>query len=136
LFVALACLRTSGVTAATIDLFYDPKSLTAAHRAAFEGALRETLPDIAREDPITHEVQATASLLFRRVQPVPKGRSSAAWSHLQDGTAVAHHLCSQADELVQRGGLGRIVVRNHTGALRSMITKFATTTASREATRS
>ncbi len=32
----LACLRTSGVESAEIDLYYDPKSLTVAHRDAWE----------------------------------------------------------------------------------------------------
>ena len=54
----LACLRASGIANATIDLFYDPKDLTVTHRDAYERTLRETLSEIAREDPNTHEVQA------------------------------------------------------------------------------
>ena len=60
---ALACMRTSGANVGVIDLFYDPKSLTAPHRAAFEKLFRKTLTDIAREDPITHEIQEEPGLV-------------------------------------------------------------------------
>lgn len=116
---------TSGVASAAVDLFYDPKSLTVLHRAAFEETLRDTLPEIAREDPETHEVQATGGLIFRRVEQVPKRRGDAAADQLRDGTSLADHLCSRAGELLRGHRAPRVVVRDHTEALRSMISKFA-----------
>jgi hypothetical protein len=121
---ALACLRTSGVTCADIDLFYDPKSLTVAHRDAHERTLRETLPDIARVDPETHEVQALPCLTFRRVEQVPKRRGDVQADQLQDGTSLADHLCSQAAGLLGGRSVPRVVIRNHTEALHSMLSKF------------
>lgn len=130
---ALACIRTSGVNAGVIDLFYDPKSLTALHRVAFEDLFRKTLTDIAREDPITHDIQEAPGLVFRDVQQVPKAYHNQPRDHLQDGIDVAHHLCSKLDELL-RERTERIVVRNHTDVICRMITKFETTESLNDAT--
>jgi hypothetical protein len=120
----LASLRVIGLRAATIDLFYDPKSLTAAHRVAFERALRETLPDIAREDPITQAVDAAPNLRFRRVENVPKAQRDALWSPLQNGTYVVDRLCTQASKLAPDNSSARIVVSDRTDVLCDMIRKF------------
>ena len=123
---ALACMRTSGVNVGVIDLFYDPKSLTALHRSSFEELFRKTLTDIAREDSITHEIMEAPGLVFRDVQQVPKGHKNQARDHRQNGIEVAHHLCSKLDELLRERS-ERIVVRNHTDVICKMIAKFETT---------
>ncbi len=120
----LSCLRTSGVEAADIDLYYDVKSLTLAHRDAYEKTLREKLPDIAREDPETGALQPSPTFVFRRVEQISKRRREVKADQLQDGTAVAHHLCSQVHELIDGPRVPRIVVRNNTNALRNMISKW------------
>ena len=63
----LACLRTSGLDSAEVDLYYDPKSLTVVHRDAWERTLREMLSEIAKEDPATGAIQLSPALAFRRI---------------------------------------------------------------------
>lgn len=121
----LACLRTGGVESAQIDLYYDPRSLTLAHRDAFENTLREALPEIAREDPETSAIQAWRPLTFGRIEQVPKRQGGAEADHLQQGTSLAHHLCSQAGRLIGGQTVSRVIVRNHTAVLCSMVSKFA-----------
>jgi hypothetical protein len=120
----LACLRTSGVESVQIDLYYDPKSLTLAHRDAFENTLREALPEIAREDPETSAIQSWRPLTFGRIEQIPKRQGGTEADHLQQGTSLAHHLCSQAGRLIGSRTVSRVVVRNNTAVLRSMISKF------------
>ena len=121
---AAACIRTSGVTHASIDLFDDPKRLTTPHRQAYERTLRETLPEIAREDPEAHAVQSAPTLIVRRVAQVPKRRGHIEAAQRRHGSSCVHRLCSQAADLVAGRHAPRIVVRNPTDALRSRTSKF------------
>lgn len=123
---ALACLRgaSPSVTEAEICLFYDPKALTAEHQRAIEQVLRETLPEIAKEHPDTQESDPTVQLLFRRIEAVPKRSGNSRADSLQTGTNLAHHLCCQAESLIQENFSCRIVVRNHTSVAQDMISKF------------
>ena len=114
-----------------IDFFYDPKSLTAPHRTAFESLIRKTLTDIAREDPITHEIQAQPGLIFRDVLQVPKAYRDQPRVSQQDGIDIAHHLCTKFNEAINESS-PRIFVRDHTNVLCKMITKFETTQMSDE----
>jgi hypothetical protein len=128
---ALSLMRTSGVKVGLIDFFYDPKSLKAPHRTAFESLIRKTLTDITREDPIMHEIQAQPGLIFRKVLQVPKAYDDQPRVSQQDGIDVAHHLCTKFDEAINESS-PRIVVRDHTNVLCKMIAKFETTEASDE----
>ena len=123
---ALACLRgaSPSVTAAEIDLFYDPKTLTAEHQRAIEQVVRETLPEMAKEHPDTQESDPTVQLLFQRMEAIPKRSGSSKANNLQTGTNLAHHLCCQAEHLLQGNPSHRIVVRNHTSVIHDMISKF------------
>ena len=121
---ALACLRGASVTAAKIDLFYDPKSLTLNHRNACHETLRATLPDIAREDPETHEFLPIPTFHFGRIEQIPKCGGGARAGALQTGITLAHHLCCECKSLIRGAAPQRIVVRDHTNAVLSMISKF------------
>lgn len=120
----LACLRSGGITAAEIDLYYDPKSLKVAHRDAFETTLRQTLPNIAREDPKTGAIMASQTFVFGQVRQVQKRTGHTGADELQCGTAVAHHICSQAEDLIGSRKVARLVVKDHSDMLRSMVSKF------------
>lgn len=121
----LACLRTSGVESAEIDLYYDPKSLTMAHRDAWEMTLRETLSEIAKEDPETGGIQLSPALAFRRIEQVPKRQGEIEGDCAQHGTFLADRLCSQAPHLIGGEKVPRVLVRDHTTVLCSMVSKFA-----------
>src|SRR3990172_10611832 len=101
----LGFLRARGVTGVALDLFYDPKSLTAAHRSAYEHVLRETLTNITREDPHTSEVSAEPPLTFVRIEPVPKSRESP--EEYRIGIFLADQLCRQARALISFSGAFR-----------------------------
>lgn len=120
----LGCLRTGGVAAADIDLYYDPKSLTLAHRAAFEKTLRQALPEIAKEDPATGATQSSRTFTLERIEQVPKRQGDVESGPLEHGTFLAHQLCVRADELIRGRKVHRVVVRDHSDALRHMVVKF------------
>jgi len=117
----LACLQSAGVNHASIDVYLDPKSLTAAHREAFERILRETLPDIAREAARVGIPSPTFTI--GKVREVEKRRGKNAATTLQFGSALVHHLCSRTSDVIA-GSPPRIIVRDHTSALVTMISKF------------
>ncbi len=119
----LASLPGFRVDAAALDFHYDPKSLTAPHRYAIERALRETLPEIAREAPQRPE-RPTPYFTVGRVEQVPKPAPGIAPDSLQLGTNIAHHLCSQADALIRGRVIPRVLVCDHTQARVTMVSKF------------
>jgi hypothetical protein len=119
---AVACLHGSPLTKLEIDVLYDPKSLKLEHRLAFEKMLHDTLPQIVED--ATEVLGSTAPVCFRRVEEVPKRKLGEKSNAFQEGINVAHHLCSQSKNLIAGGGGARIVVRNHTDVILSMISKF------------
>jgi len=86
----------------TIDVHFDPKSLTRPHSAAWQNLLRETAVKIIKELVFKRgwPVEALKKLRIRRVVPVPKpdhlGQRSNKFSM---GTWVADKLCSRFDEI-------------------------------------
>ena len=99
-------------------------STSLAHKAAYEETLRQTLAAIAKEDPETGVVQASAPFTFRKIEQVAKRYREFEASPFQRGTALAHHLCAQAGPLVAGQKQVRVVVRNHTDAVNSMVEKL------------
>jgi len=123
----LAFLQRPDTSIGVVDLYFDRKDLTAAHRAQFENVLRQTLPEIQREAAVElPTVFGTGSpdLDFGTITGVDKPASGAPPSVLQAGTNLAHHLCSQAAQVISRGPVGRVRVRDHTNVIRRMIRKF------------
>ena len=119
---AVACLHRAPLTKLEIDVLYDPKSLTPEHRLAFEKTLRATLPQIV-EDMI-EVLGSTAPVYFHRVEGVPKRKPGEKSNAFQEGINVSHHLCAQSKHLIAGGGEARVVIRNHTDVIISMISEF------------
>lgn len=126
-FAAVARLQSIGIPLGTVDLYYDQKNLTVAHQRQFETVLRETLPQIAREAANEHPSlfpADAAELQIGRIQGVPKCRSGQPGDEFQEGTSLAHHLCTQAPAIILRGTAGAIEVRDLAPYVRDMISKF------------
>jgi len=120
---AVACLHGVPVAKLEIDVFYDPKSLKAEHRLAFTKVLQDDLPQIARD--ATKDLGSTALVYLRRIEEVPKRKSSEQSNAFQEGINVSHHLCSQSKHLIEQGsGAGSIIVRNYTDEIIRTISKF------------
>jgi hypothetical protein len=124
---ALAFLQRPGCTLELIDLYFDRKDLKAAHRAQFENVLRKTLSEISIQaavelpkvfGPSPHEFR------FGAIEGIDKPERGSAFNAFQQGTELAHHLCSQATEIIRQGSAGRMLVGNHTDVVRSIIVKF------------
>lgn len=126
-FAGIAWLQKSGIPIGLLDIYYDRKDLTRAHRDQFEQVLRVTLPEIARnvaaEYPSVFPGDPTA-LRLGTIQAVAKGTVGQYPDALLHGTALAHHLCAQTAALIARGTVGGVLVRNHTEAVRDMIGRF------------
>ena len=124
---AMAYIQGSAGTLDAVELFYDPKDLTAAHRAGFESVLSTTLPEIAEEVVVqfgaSHGITAN-NLRFLCIQQVPKRRTDDDPSPAQRGTNLAHHLCAQSKAILGAGLVGRIVGRDGTSAVTDMIKIF------------
>lgn len=125
----------SGITSAvawrtppgTIDLYFDRKDLRAAHRTQFENILRQTLPEIARQSaaefpsvfgPSHHEFQ------FGTIEAIDKPALGSVFDAFQQGTHMAHLLCSLAPNIIAEGSSNLILVKNHTNVVRRMVAKF------------
>jgi hypothetical protein len=119
---AVACLHGAPLTKLKIDVLYDPKSLTPEHRLAFERTLRATLPQIVGD--MIEVLGSTAPVDFRRVEGVPKRKPGEKSNAFQEGINVSHHLCAQSKHLIAGGGEARVVIRNHTDVILSMISQF------------
>jgi len=123
----VAFLQHPDASIGVVDVFFDPKDLTAAHRTQFENVLRQTLPEIQRDAAVEMpDVFGAGSpdLHFGTIASVGKPPDGVPPNELQAGTNLAHHLCSQAAQVIARGSVGRIRVRDHTEVIRSMIEKF------------
>jgi hypothetical protein len=102
-FASLAWLQHSGVSVGAVNLYYDRRDLTAAHRTQFENILRQTLPETAKEAPIEHPAlfKADASALrFDTIRGVGKPVSWASADAFQCGTDLAHHFCAHASAVI------------------------------------
>jgi len=124
---AMAYIQGSAGTLDAVELFYDPKDLTAAHRAGFESVLSTTLPEIAEEVVAqfgaSHGITA-GNLRFLCIEQVPKPITGDHPSPAQRGTNLAHHLCSQSKSILGAGLVGRIVARDGTSAVMDMMKIF------------
>lgn len=126
----VAWLHHSGLLLGPADLYYDRKDLTFEHRAVYENILRQNLPKIAREaaanDPSCFTTDAN-QFGFGIIQGVEKPGSGLQPNPFQRGTNLAHHVCTQAQALIDRGSRDRILVKDRTEDISATITKFAHT---------
>lgn len=122
--VALACLRKASVKRASMRVLHDPKSLRGDHRDAVEVVLRQNLPAMAREDPDTHEIDASVHFECTQFEEVPKPASGSRADALQTGTVLAHYLCEQSADVIATGNRGPLLARNVTKQVMEMISPF------------
>jgi len=110
---ALAWIRRSGITQASLHVHYDPRDITEPHRRAMREVLDVNLASIATEDPDTAERDPSLSYDFPEFEEVPKPEPGQTPNTKQHGTAIAHHLCTQSSRVIERGGLGSVRAVNH-----------------------
>lgn len=126
----IAWLHHSGLLVGPGDLYYDRKDLTVEHRTVYESILRQNLPKIAREvaakDPSRFTTDAS-QFEFGIIQGVEKPGSALEPNPFQRGTNLAHHFCTQAKPLIDRGSGGRILVKDRTEDISATISKFVDT---------
>jgi hypothetical protein len=114
---ALRRLHDHGIVSATLDLYHDPKSLTASHRQSFHAILRDTLPRIAEEEGNDKFLCSGPSEVF-------KAGIGTTMDYLQEGTSVAHNLCLLADSILACGSHGRIYAQNFSERLLASLALF------------
>jgi hypothetical protein len=126
-FASLAWLQHSGVSVGAVNLYYDRKDLTAAHRTQFENILRQILPETAKEARTEYSTLFKADareLRFDTIRGVEKPVSWASADAFQCGTDLAHHFCAQASAVIGRRSEGHTLVRDHTEVVIAMLSKF------------
>lgn len=126
-FASLAWLQHSGVSVGAVNLYYDRRDLTAAHRTQFENVLRQNLPETAKETATEYPSLFKADareMRFDNIRGVEKPESWASADAFQCGTDIAHHFCAQAAAVIGRGSEGRTLVRDHTEVVSAMASKF------------
>lgn len=124
---AVARIHSSGVPLGSIDLYFDRKDLKAAHRVQFENIIRQTIPEISMQSAAEYPQIFTPSpyeLRFDTIEGINKPDRRSAFNAFQQGTHLAHHLCSQAATIIHHGSAGRMLARNHTEVVRGMLTKL------------
>jgi hypothetical protein len=84
----------------TVDIHFDPKTLTLAHSEAWKKTLRELVVRSAKRFALERSLGQLRKLNIRRIEPVAKS------NHLGDvsdrfkmGVWVAHKLCSSFDQI-------------------------------------
>lgn len=112
--IALAYLKKTGTIPMQVSLFHDPTSLTLDHRGAFQDYLRERLPAIAGRSPGMEDVETSPTITLDRIEQVSKRQGNRDMDHLQIGTCLAHHLCSQSARIIGAPPMPRIFSKNLT----------------------
>ncbi len=106
--MTIKLLLLRGIEVGTVDIFHDPKSLTADHIAAFEATLRQSVAPVGKRYATQLGSNLLRKLSIRRIQPVKKALSIQARDKFQIGTWVADRLCSHLDDLRECGDTARI----------------------------
>ena len=106
-----------------VEKFGTPTSGSSSHREWSDGKTRISVAYSGNEE-VPEVLGSTAPVYFRRVEEVPKRKQGEKSSAFQEGINVSHHLCARSQHLIAGGGGERIIVRNHTGVILSMISKF------------
>jgi hypothetical protein len=98
----------AGQEARTVDIYYDPKSLCAAHREAWELAFRKNMVSIAKSPDFERWHGLFKSFKIRHIEEVPKPKRGVAAAKLQLGTWLADRLCSKSEQIISSGANSRI----------------------------
>jgi len=112
-----------GESLATVDVFHDPKSLTAAHDEARCKALRGLVVQHAKQFATGQNHKLFKKLRIRRVESVAKQPDLRSASKFEIGVWVSDRLCSSADA-VEVGQFSRIQSFDMSEELRRTIQQF------------
>jgi hypothetical protein len=110
----IAWLIHSNRPVGSVDVYYDRKDLIADHRAAWERMLRFNLPQAFK----------VGHLNIGAIQGVEEPTAGAQWDCFQNGTNLAHHLCTRSAEVINRGSHGRILVKDRTADTCESLSNF------------
>lgn len=109
----------------TVDVYYDPKSLTAVNRTRILEYLQQKLPDQVKEFRKTMYQKVKCNI--RRIQEVPKSESGSPPDKYQLGIRVADRLVRKYDLLDRINVMDLISFRDITRNCLSMYCKHAVT---------
>ena len=119
---SLAGLSGAGATDADIEVFYDRRDVTRAHRDAMRRVLEMNLPTMAAENPATGQPDPSRGTVhFIRFEEVAERGAGETPSVLQHGTSIAHHLCSQAGAAISGRTRSAVEAVDLTDAILEMI---------------
>jgi hypothetical protein len=122
-------LRREDMALDTLDLYYDRKDLTDAHRAQVENFLRQELPEMAKQAAIEEPARFPGNprrLRLGVILQVAKPPPAVAPDALQRGVNLAHHLCTQSDSIIARGlSEGPIRVSDFTTTVSDVIVRIS-----------
>ncbi len=116
----LGRLCGAGADDVEVEIFHDPKDLTADHYASIKRFVKENLPAMAAELPNKPRVR------LRCFESIPKADQDDTLTNLQVGTMFAHHLCAHLRHAVMRPDALRVVrTRNFTESFLETANVFA-----------
>jgi hypothetical protein len=108
----------------TVDIHFDPKSLTPGHRGAIERTLRGLLKSEARRYAAERNSSLLRKFNIRRFEAVSKSRAGETRNKFQAGTWVADKLCSNAANIEQAKRGQRIRIHDMSDVVRRTIRQF------------
>ena len=108
----------------TVDIYSDPKNLTAAHALALETLLRTTVVDMIRRETVASGLGFLRKFKIRHFNAVRKPRIGEKPTKLQVGTWVSHKVCEHSAAVIQSGGLSRIIPHDISEVVKSSLRQF------------
>lgn len=109
---------------ATIDIYFDPKSLKSAHSETWQRMLREFVVKEAKRFALQRGFQQLKKLKMRRIEPITKPALRHESDKFQMGTWVADKLCSQFDEIEASAACPRIATLDMSEPVRRTTQQF------------
>lgn len=108
----------------TVDIHFDPKSLTPGHRSAIERTLHGLLKSEARRYAAERNSRLLRKFNIRRFEAVSKHKGGEPSDKFQIGTWVADKLCSSAANVEQTRTGQRIRIHDMSDVVRRTIQQF------------
>ena len=127
LTASVAWLQHCNVPLGKVEIYYDRKDLKDDHRSQIENVLRQNLPKWAKYAAENHPSMFPAdcsNLSIDKIASVEKPLRGRQPDMFQVGINLVDHLCRQSKPVMDRGSEGRILVRNHTGVVCDITSKF------------
>jgi hypothetical protein len=108
----------------TVDIYHDPKGLTASHVRAWQDTIRHLLTREGLRYCRERGINLGDPIRVRRIEAVKKPKAGEAMDKFQLGVSLSHRLCSHATKLIQRKSRGRILVENMSDLLAATIEQW------------